>query len=779
MWRKPEKKTVLKRMNRNPFYSMEHRKDKGACVNNIFLKGADSAEQLHRLGTSAYQKGSLNKAEHLIRQAIAVKADNPHFFNDLGTVLRKGRKYEEALSCYREAMRLKPEYDDACCNLAQTFHMLKDGENARKYYTMAIRTNADFLRAHFNLGMLFHEKQQFEKAIASYKQVLRIKPGHAQTHYFIGLAYQETSRFEEAIRYYGDAIRYKPNHFDAYNNMGTAYLVLNMADKAIECFQKAIKLNPGSDAVHANMGNALQEQGRYERALHWYRVALKLKPSNAVAWLNMGITWGYLNKKCKALSCYRKALRIDPTYTKACAYLVRLLYQLCSWKDLKVLDKKLDDFTHRSLEAGAVPDETPFQNITRHADPALNMKVASSWSRRMAETKRSPQYNFDEGGGGSEVIRIGYLSNTFRNHPGAQLISGVFRHHDRSRFGIYCFSYGANDGSIYRKRIEKDSDRFFDIFRLSDGETADLIHRQQIDILVDLRGFTQGSRLGINALRPAPIHVAYLGYPGTTGADYIDYIIADKIVVPANHASHFGESVVYMPHCYQANDNLQKISDRTMYRGEFGIPQDAFVFCSFATHYKLEPVMFDCWMRILKRVPQSVLCLLTGERFLMRNIKREAIRADVAPDRLIFLEKLPKDEHLKRLQLMDVSLDTRIYNGHTTTSDSLWAGIPVLTLKGDHFASRVSASILQAIALPELIVDEIGKYEDLAVKLATDPGLFGMLKQKVGKNRLTEPLFDTSRFTRNLESAYQEMIHRYRSGQLLRRIEVQECLRCA
>ena len=374
----------------------------------------------------------------------------------------------------------------------------------------------------------------------------------------------------------------------------------------------------------------------------------------------------------------------------------------------------------------------------------------------------------------NSVIRVGYLSNTFNDHPGSQLISGIFRLHDRSAFEIFCYSYGLDDGSYYRKRIEQDSDHFVDICRMSDPAAAALIRHHRIDILIDLRGHTRGNRLSICALRPAPVQVVYLGYPGTTGADFLDYLIADKVVIPKAHIDFFSEKIVYMPYCYQANDHTQKIASQRMKRSDYGIPESAFAFCSFVTHYKLEPLMFDCWMRILQRAPDAVLCLLEGSPIAQRNLRNALARHGIGAERLIFAEKLPKQEHLARLALMDMALDTRIYNGHTTTSDALWAGVPVLTLKGRHFASRVSASILKAIGLPELITDELDKYEALAVKLASTPEMLLKLKHKLEKNRLKSPLFDTLRFTRNLERAYQEMMEIYRAGEQPRQIEVKE-----
>lgn len=373
-----------------------------------------------------------------------------------------------------------------------------------------------------------------------------------------------------------------------------------------------------------------------------------------------------------------------------------------------------------------------------------------------------------------KMIRIGYLSNTFSNHPGSHLISGLFRLHDRAEFEIFCFSYGKNDQSYYRKRAEQESDQFLDISLMDDALVAELIRQHQIDILVDLRGFTHANRLSINAFRPAPVHVIYLGYPGTTGADFIDYIIADKVVIPESHARYFSEKIVYMPDCYQVNDNTQKISERLFQRGQFNIPDDVFAFCSFCTHYKIEPIMFDCWARILKRVPQSVLCLVEGSKGAQKNLRNAIVDRGVDENRLLFMEKMTKEEHLARLRLFDLSLDTRLVNGHTTTSDALWAGIPVMTINGGHFSSRVSASILKAIGLTELIANDIGEYEELAVDIANSPEHLQVLKKKVEKNRLTTPLFDTPRFTRNLERAYREMISVARRGELPKQIDVQE-----
>ena len=335
--------------------------------------------------------------------------------------------------------------------------------------------------------------------------------------------------------------------------------------------------------------------------------------------------------------------------------------------------------------------------------------------------------------------------------------------------------HGMDDGSSYRARIERDCDRFIDLRHLNHDEAAKRIYEDQVDILVDLKGYTGGGRLEICALRPAPIQARYLGLAGTTGADFFDYIITDRIVTPEDHARYYSENFVYLPHCYQVNDHNQVVSDRDWKKGDFGLQEGSFVFCSFNKGYKIEPVMFNSWMNIFRQVPEGVLWLQRLNETAEKNLRFEAEERGIKSERLIFSERLPtKDEYLARLRLADLALDTRIYNGHTTTSDALWAAVPVITLKGSHFASRVSASILTAIGMSELIAHSLEEYEALAVRLARNPGQLQTIRQKIVKNRLTEPLFDTPRFVRNLEKAYKEMSDIFENEERPRQIEVVE-----
>jgi len=567
-----------------------------------------------------------------------------------------------------------------------------------------------------------------------------------------------------------------------YYKTGVAFKHQGNLNQALSCFQKALELKPDFPEVYVYIGNILQAQGSTDKAMTAYEKAVELKPDFAIAHNNMGNIFKNQRKREEAISCYRKALEADPNLAAACNNLVFDLQLSCLWQELAAVNSRLDQFTKSALADGKKPDEDPFVNLTRHADPALNFAVAKAWSHETAayvsylrDIYKPERFSFDERRKSEKTkIRVGYLSNTFYNHPGTHLILGLFGLHSRDEFEVFCYSYGKQEKGYYRTLIEKDCDHFADTSKLNALDAAALIYKDEIDILVDLRGYTEGNTLLVPALRPAPIQVVYLGFPGTTGADFFDYILTDRIVTPPEHADYYSEKFVYLPHCYQINDHRQPIAEKEWKRADFGLPEHAFVFCSFTRGYKIEPVMFDVWMKILRQVPGSVLWLLPGSRTAENALKQEAKARGVNSRRLIFANVLPKAQHLARQKLADLMLDTRIYNGHTTSSDALWAGLPLITLQGSHFASGVSASILTAIGLPKLITHSLEEYENLAVRLASHPEELQAICRKLAQHRLTEPLFDTPRFVRNLESAYKEMRRIFISGEKPRRIEVNE-----
>jgi protein O-GlcNAc transferase len=478
-----------------------------------------------------------------------------------------------------------------------------------------------------------------------------------------------------------------------------------------------------------------------------------------------------------AFDFFRKALAIRPDFDLARVDFYYALKRTCAWSQMESLDKELDASTDIALENGTQVTEDPFLNLARHADPIRNLAVAKSCSDAIqaAASRLAVDFTFEDRGVANPKITIGYLSKNFRNHAMAHLMAGLFEHHDRKRFNIIAYSSGEDDRSDFRKRIEKGCDRFVDIRVCSHLESAQAIYSDKVDILVDLMGYTRGGRMEIAALRPAPVQVRYMGMAGTTGSDFFDYLIADKTVVPPEHARYYSEKLVYMPTCYQVNDSRQTIAPMLFSRSEQELPANGMVFCSFNQLFKLDPVLFKVWMKILQRVDGSVLWLQSGPSSAMTNLKNAAKDCGILSERLVFGSRMPKAEHLARLKLADVALDTRIVNGAATTSDALWAGIPVVSLEGNHFSSRMSASILRAIGLPELVVNSLDEYLDLAVKLGRNPDFLNSIRQRLSDNRCTKNLFDTDNMTRNIETAYALMWHRYYIGKKPTQIDLGDC----
>ena len=722
------------------------------------------------------RSGNFHQAEQVCNKILETQPDNADALHFLGIIQYQRGNYDSAIEYMEKALHLDPNVADAYYNLGNVFHDKGHLDDAIACYQKALKIDSNFADAYNNLGNALHDKGHFDDAIACYQKALKFDPNFADAYNNLGNALHNKGHFDDAIACYQKALKINPNFADAYNNLGNALHDKGHINGAITLYQKALELNPSCIDAYMSLGNILREKGYLDDAITCYQKALHVKPEFAEAYNNIGVAFMDEDNIDEAVRCFQKSLQLKPDSAETYSNLVYLLQQTCDWQKLDGVTVRLDGLTSKSLDTGIKPAESPFLSITRHTNPSLNFTVAKSWSLDIARAMSNVKmhFPFDDRTTGKTNIVIGYLSNEFRNHATAHLMLSLFGLHNRDEFKIFCYSYGKDDRSSYRVRIQNDCDKFVDLTSFNYTDAAKHIYEDQVDILVDLKGYSRGNRLAICALRPAPIQVSYLGFPGTTGADFIDYIITDKIVTPEEHAPYYSEKFVYLPHCYQVNDHTQPISNKAWRKKDFGLPENSFVFCSFNHPYKIDLVMFDVWMRILRQVPESVLWLLFKNKISENNLRREAEARGVQPERLIFGENLPKDEHLSRLRLADLSLDTRIVNGHATTSDALWAGVPVITLQGSHFASRVSSSLLSAIGLPKLIIHSLEEYEALAVGLAHNPVELQVIQQKLDKNRLVDPLFDTPRFVRNLESAYKEMWKIFSAGEAPRQIKVLE-----
>ena len=723
-----------------------------------------------------HQGGQLQKAEDIYKKILASAPDHSdacHLFGFLS--LQKG-DHVLAARLIKKAINIDPNSALYHNSLGLVFSTLGQHDKAIERFLAALTIHPDYAEAHRNLGNALREQGRYEEAAVRYKHALKILPRDAELNHHLGRIMEDLGKFDEALDCYQKALEIQPNRSEAYNDIGLVLKQQGKFAEALSSLQKAVEIEPDCVEAHNNLGNLLQDGGLLEAAGECYRRALAIQPGFAKGHSNLGMVFQGMGKSEEAVACFRRAIEIDPDYASAYRHLVHQLQKDCSWSQMEAPAAKLDRLTKASLDAGVRPAEDPFLNLTRHPDPAHNFAIARAWStdicRRVAEIKAG--FSFDDRRSPSKPITIGSLSNNFHDHPMAHLLLGLFSLHDKNRFKINCYSCGQEDDGYYRRRIRQDCDKFVDLRLRNHLQAARAIYNDRVDILVDLMGHTRGSRIEICALRPAPIQVRYLGLAGTTGADFFDYQLTDKIVTPEIDGPYYSENFAYLPHCYQINDYQQANGDENWDLCESKPSTDPFIFCSFSQDYKIEPVMFDCWMQILQRVPDSVLWLMVRHKAAVKNLRSEAQSRGVNPDRLVFVERRPKSDHLLRLKKVDLALDTRLVNGAATTSDALWTGVPVITLKGTHFASRMSASILTAVGMPELIANSIEEFKRIAVQTALDPGRLARLRKKLAQNRLTDPLFDTPRFTSNLEQAFSRMWQIFQSGSKACQFEVKE-----
>jgi protein O-GlcNAc transferase len=587
-----------------------------------------------------------------------------------------------------------------------------------------------------------------------------------------------------------------PNHAEAWQNLGSLLASQGRLEEALPALERAAARNPFGRTAIINFASALRELGRHEEAIAALNRLLHHAPDHADALrqkalvlLSMAkvpsavtllqrsaeiepraLTYGDLagalrlkGELSNALAAGRKALDLEPANEMLSARILHHMDLACDWRDTPRLRIQVRRQRANALAMGRQIYEAPFAVISYDDDRGDNLRVAAL-AARAAERRAGPPLILRRPPRSRGPITVGYLSQDFREHATAQLMARCLERHDRDAVRVHAYAYGPEDTSEMRQRIRRAADAFIDLGAIDHRRAAEKIAADEVDILVDLTGHTSWTRLEIPALRPAPIQAAWLGYPGTMGSRYHDYALVDRVVAPASHARFFSERLVWLPDSYQPNDETRAIAAEPASRAAVGLPEDGFVFCSFNQGYKIEPVIFGLWMELLKALPQARLWLWRPNDVIEENLRREAASRGVDPARLHFGERLPKDQHLRRLQLADLALDTRIYNGHTTTSDALWAGLPVVALEGRHFASRVSASLLRAIGLPELVTDSLAAYRELALSLAQHPEKLTALRVKLATHRSSMPLFDSGRFARGLEAAYRAMMDRHRLG---------------
>ena len=607
-------------------------------------------------------------------------------------------------------------------------------------------------------ALALHRRGATAEAAARYADILRADPGNADAHCYLGMIACQHGRFAEGAERARQSLAHDPQNARAQVLLGRALAALGQHGEALASFDRTIALQPDLARAHGHRADLLAELGRNAEAIASYDRALALAPEAVEDWFNRGGALTAVGRYEEAIASFNRATALNPQLASADVLRAPLFLsklRICDWTDYQAVVAQL-----LSMIRTQQPLSVPFAALFLPCAPADQLQCAKRYVQDRAAPPplwRGEIYSHDR-------IRIAYLSADFREHATSHLAAGLFEQHDRSRFEITALSFGEDDNSATRRRIAAAPERFVDVRQNSDQEIAELMRRLEIDIAVDLMAFTKDNRLGVLARRPAPIQVNFLGFPGTMGADFIDYIIADSTVIPGEHDADYAERIVWLPGSYQVNDDKRVIAAATPSRGECGLPDDAFVFCCFNNTQKLNPDIFDVWMRVLRAVDSSVLWLLEGGATASANLRTAAEQRGVSARRLIFARKAVLPEHLARHRLADLCLDTLPCNAHTTASDALWTGLPLLTQIGATFAGRVAASLLRAVGLPELITATPQDYERRAIELARNPEALAAIRRKLAANRTTTPLFDTKLFARRIEAAFAAMHQRYQAG---------------
>ncbi len=642
-------------------------------------------------------------------------------------------------------------------DLGLAAHKNGDGAEALRLYSEVLVQDPWHFNALHLSGLLETEAGNLARAVHLYQVALTAKPDSGVAWYNLGVARQAQGNDREALLNYDRAITFKPDLVQAFINRGNILRSLRREAEALANYEAALAADPDFVPALVNRGVALRALKRPEAALASFTAALERSPRTPEALFNQAMTLIDLKNYPTAIDVLDRLAAVSPRYPELATSKLFTQLRLCDWRDY--------DTSKAAVLSAAQNSETviaPFPILTLTEAPDIQRLVAEAWTRE----KHPPNAvlgAFSPRPAGSK-IRLGYFSLHYRDHATAHLIAGLIETHDRDRFEVIAFSYGPETGDAMHKRLVAAFDTFVDISILSDVDAAARSRAMGIDIAIELAGHIDEARTGIFAARAAPLQVNYLCYPGTMGAPYFDYIIADPVVVPPGAERFYSENVVRLPHSYQPNDRHRTIGPRVFTREDLGLPPSGFVFCCFNNCFKITPATFRSWMNILAQVDGSVLWLLEDHPAAVANLRIEAAARGIAPARLVFARRASHADHLSRHRAADLLLDTLPYNAHTTASDALWCGMPVLTQAGASFAGRVAASLLAAVGLSELITTTDEEYVALAVKLARDPLALAALRQRLQEARLTAPLFDTERYTRDLEAAFTHMLKRHHDG---------------
>jgi predicted O-linked N-acetylglucosamine transferase (SPINDLY family) len=711
------------------------------------------------LGTCFQALGRSAQALDALKRAAALLPEDHEVHNNLGVALKAVGRQEQAVASFERAVAIKADYVEAQLNLGVALNEQNRFDGAAACFGLALYLDPERAQTYNNLGIALAKLGRREEALAHLRRAVAIDPGYAEAHCNLGVMLREADRLAEGLEHLSRAVALNPDVAEFRDNLGIALNDAGRLDEALDQFKRAVALQPGLAGAHNNLGVALKLRGRVEEAAEHFRRAAEIDPDGADAQNNVGAVLTELGELDQALAAYEGAYAAEARveYLLNAAFVKRMM---CAWQAAEA-----DEAGIVAALGGALPERdrpSPFCLLAiPGATAEMQRQCAAHFAGRYAG--RAALNRPVRTGQGGERLRLGYLSNDLHAHPTACLIAELIERHDRERFEVVALDYGPSRRDAYRQRLERAFDRWLRIDSLSDESAARLIARQGIDIAIDLGGWTRDTRSPILAYRPAPLQIQWLGYPGTMGAAWMDYVIADRSLIPPGEEGNYSEKIIRLADTYQPNDRQRHIGRRPERAAE-GLPEQALVLACFNQSYKLTEPVFGVWMDVLRAVPGSVLWLLDSNVWAGAAHQAAAILHGVDPQRLVFAKPLPLAEHLGRLQLADLALDCTPYASHTTASDALWAGVPLVGLRGETFASRVSASILGAARLPELVTHSLAEYRNVLLKLTRDAGALRVMRARVAEARVRSPLFDSARFTRQLEAALEAAWDRHEAG---------------
>jgi len=719
--------------------------------------GSGNQEAFLNYGKSLSKLGRLHDALAIYDKALLINAFHEGILLNKGASLKELGRYEDALHCANLALSSNPALVEALQNKGIVLKGLKRYEEALMAYDKALEINPAYAEAWSNKGNVLGDLKRYEEALMAYDKALEINPAYAEAWYNRGISFNGLHCFAEALHSYDKALEINPAYAEAWSNKGNVLGDLKRYEEALMAYDKALEINPAYAEAWYNRGVSFNGLHCFAEALHSYDKALEINPAYAEAWYNRGISLNELRHYEEAISSFERAsqIKLDIPYL-----LGQLLYTRMLCANWDQLASKIQLLIAKIQSCEKVV--TPFICLSLVDSSEIHLSAAQTWIKDLYPEKKLTSLNKKQR---HEKIRIGYFSTDFGNHPVSHLTTELFEIHDRNKFEVYAFSFGNHQDDPLLTRIKKSFDHFIDVENKSDQQIAELSRGHGIDIAIDLGGHTKGARTGIFAYRAAPIQVNYLGYPGTMGTEYIDYIIADETIIPKENHQFYTEKIAHLPNSYMVDDSKRVASNQSPSRGDVGLPKDAFVFCCFNNENKVSQQVLESWSRILLKVKNSVLWIPENNEYFASSIRAKFEDLGVDPAHIFFAKRVElMADHLARYSCADLFLDTFQYNAHSTAVDSLKAGIPVITLIGQSFARRVGASLLRAIDLPELITRSQEEYESLAIELATNSEKLKELKERLKSNLTTKPLFNTPLFARHIEAAYTKIYERYQAN---------------